>query len=86
VRGWNLPRVTDFPGLPDRDEPNYKANPNGVSETEDYYNKIQREDAGAGTGPNSPNARQRYVPGPSLPHASSTFFFFLLARDVSLNF
>jgi len=56
------------------DEPNYKADSNGVSETVEYFNKIRREDPGAGTGPNSPNARQRYVPGPSLPHASSTFF------------
>jgi len=56
------------------DEANYKANPNGVSETVEHFNKIRREDPGAGTGPNSPNARQRYVPGPSLPHASSTFF------------
>ena len=52
------------------DEANYKANPNGVSETVEHFNKIRREDPGAGTGPNSPNARQRYVPGPSLPHAS----------------
>jgi len=56
------------------DEPNYRAESNGVLETVEHFNKIRREDSGAGTGPNSPNARQRYVPGPSLPHASSTFF------------
>ena len=62
------------------DEPNYKADSNGVSETVEYFNKIRREPWGAGTGPNSPNARQRYVPGPSLPHASSTFSSALLGR------
>ena len=56
------------------DEPNYKADSNGVWETVEYFNNIRREEAGAGSGPGSPNARHRYVPGPSLPHASSTFF------------
>jgi hypothetical protein len=46
------------------DEPNYKADSNGVWETVEYFNKIRREEAGAGSGPGSPNARHRYVPHP----------------------
>ena len=55
------------------DEPNYKADSNGVSETVEYFNKIRREKAGAGSGPGSPNARHRYVPHPRTRDLSSCF-------------
>jgi len=34
-----------------------QGDPNGVSETVEHFNKIRREEAGAGSGPGSPNAR-----------------------------
>ena len=69
------------------DEPNYKADSNGVWETVEYFNKIRRELAGAGTGPGSPNARPRYVPHRAVEIFSRVrlFMSLTLSRSSVLN-
>ena len=60
------------------DEPNFKADPNGVSVTVEFYNKIRRERAG--TGRYVPSAapapaRSRDLSSPSFPDLRHPCFF-----------